>query len=45
MKRRDFVAGTALLAAPAMAQTQAVSNRPGARPVRIIHPFHAGGVA
>ena len=45
MKRRDFVAGTALLAAPTMAQTQAVSNGPGARPVRIIHPSQAGGAA
>jgi len=45
MKRTDFVAGTALLAAPAMAQTQVVSNWPGARPVRIIHPVQAGGVA
>jgi tripartite-type tricarboxylate transporter receptor subunit TctC len=45
MKRRDFVAGTALLAAPAMVPTQAVSNWAGARPVRIIHPFQAGGVA
>ena len=45
MKPRDFVAGTALLAAPAMAQTQAVSNWPGARPVRINHPFQSGGAA
>ncbi len=45
MKRRDFVAATALLAAPAMVQAQAVSNSPGARPVRIIHPSQAGGAA
>ena len=45
MQRTDFVAGTALLAAPAMVQAQAFSNWPGARPVRIIHPFQAGGVA
>jgi len=45
MKRRDFVAGTALLAAPAMAQAQAFSNWAGARPVRIIYPFQAGGAA
>jgi len=45
MKRRDFVAATALLAAPAMAQTQAVINWPSARPVRIIHPSQAGGAA
>jgi tripartite-type tricarboxylate transporter receptor subunit TctC len=45
MKRRDFVARAALLAAPAMVQAQAVSNWAGARPVRIIHPFQAGGVA
>ena len=45
MKPRDFVAGTALLAAPAMAQAQAVSNWTGARPVRIIYPVQAGGVA
>jgi tripartite-type tricarboxylate transporter receptor subunit TctC len=45
MKRRDFVAGTALLAAPAVAQTQAFTNWPGARPVKIIHPFQSGGAA
>lgn len=45
MKRRDFVAATALLAAPAMVQTQAVINGPGARPVRIIRPSQAGGAA
>ena len=45
MRRRDFVAGTALLAAPAMAQAQTVGNWPGARPVRIIRPSQAGGVA
>ena len=45
MRRRDFVAGTALLAAPAMVQTQAVSNSPGARLVRIIYPSQAGGAA
>jgi len=45
MKPRDFVAGTALLAAPAMAQAQAVSNWPSARPVRIIDPSQAGGAA
>jgi tripartite-type tricarboxylate transporter receptor subunit TctC len=45
MKRRVFVAGTALLAAPATVQAQAVSNWAGARPVRIIHPFQAGGAA
>ncbi|MCA3306476.1 MAG: hypothetical protein ING03_03280 [Roseomonas sp.] len=45
MQRRDFVAGTALLAAPATVQAQAVSNWAGARPVRIIHPCQVGGVA
>ena len=45
MQRRDFGAGTALLAAPATVQAQAVSNWAGAGPVRIIHPFQAGGVA
>jgi tripartite-type tricarboxylate transporter receptor subunit TctC len=45
MKRREFFAGAALLTAPAIVQAQAVSNWPGARPVRIIHPFQAGGVA
>jgi tripartite-type tricarboxylate transporter receptor subunit TctC len=45
MRRRDFVVGTALLAAPAMAQTQAFTNWPGARPVKIIRPFQSGGVA
>jgi hypothetical protein len=45
MKRTDFVAGTALLAAPATVQAQAFSNGPGARPVRIIRPFQAGGAA
>lgn len=43
MKRRDFVAGAALLAAPAIVQAQAVGNWPGTRPVRIIHPSQAGG--
>ena len=42
MKRRDFVAGAALLAAPAMVQAQAFSNWPDAR---IIHPSQAGGAA
>ena len=45
MKRRDFVAATALLAAPAKAQTQVVSNESGARPVRNMHPSQAGGAA
>ena len=43
MKRRDFVAGAVLLAAPAIVQAQAVGNWPGTRPVRIIHPSQAGG--
>ena len=45
MKRRDFVAGTALLAAPATVQAQAVGNWAGARPVSIIRPFQSGGAA
>jgi hypothetical protein len=45
MKRRDFVAGTALLAAPAAVQAQSVGNWAGARPVRIIRPSQAGGAA
>ena len=32
MKRRDFVAGAALLAAPAIVQAQTVGNWPGTRP-------------
>jgi hypothetical protein len=43
MKRKDFVAGTALLAAPGMVQTQVVNNGPDARPVRIIQLSQSGG--